>query len=74
MGLNPSNLKEFYINTFGNINLDFSNIEDIDKQKLIKLFKIPKDLDKFGINDFNNYITLDYQCKKIYTYLKNKFH
>ena len=64
---------KFYINTFGNIKLDFSNLDDTEKKCLMKKLKISTEPDTFYVNDFNNYITLEYQCKKVSTYLKIKY-
>ena len=71
---NPLNLKEFFLNLYGDIKLKFDNIKNSEKNFLVEKIRKEFKLTDIDVTHLDNYITLDYQCLKIINYIKNKKH
>lgn len=73
LGLNPFQLKKYFTIFYGDIIFDIDSLSENEKMKLKNKFKKIKHLE---INtediNLNEYLTLEYLCTKVSSFIKNK--
>ena len=72
-GLDTVELKNFYLNTFGDIKLDLSKLTDNEIDRLKRIFIKKYKLNENSDLDLSKYLTLDYQYEKVKNFIKNKY-